>query len=71
MINAARLSDPNYRLAIARKLSCNSRYTVQFGEYPEHPEVRDYVTPPGLTPAMRFINLSAAPGANITRFLSP
>lgn len=71
MINTARLSDPNYRLTLTRKLSCNGRYIVQFGEYPEHPEAQDYVTPPGLTPAMRFVNLSAAPGANITRFLSP
>ena len=71
MINTARLSYPNYRLAITRKLSCNGHYTVLFGEYPEHPEIRDYVTPPGLTPAMRFVNLIAAPDANITRFLSP
>lgn len=71
MINTTRLSDPNYRLALTRKLSCNGHYTVQFAEFPDHPEVRDYVTPPGFTPAMRFVNLSATPGANITRFLSP
>lgn len=71
MINTARLSDPNYRLALTRKLSCKGRYTVQFAEFPDHPEVRDYVTPPNLVPAVRFINLCAAPGANITRFLFP
>lgn len=70
MTNTNMMHDPNYQQQLIHKLSHGGKFKVVFGNYPEHPEVFEYVSPPGSPePYIRYINMDAAPGANISKFL--
>ena len=71
MMNNAMLN-PNYRQWLARRLSHEGRFRVVFGNYPECPEVFEFIDHPGNSERpVRYINMDARPGANISRFLDP
>ncbi len=71
MMNNAMLN-PNYRQWLARRLSHEGRFRVVFGNYPECPEVFEFITPPDASGARtRFININAKHDANISRLIRP
>ena len=64
------MHDANYQQQLSLKLTCGGKYRVVFGSYPETPQVFEYITPPdqhGMR--IRYINMDAAPGANISRLI--
>lgn len=66
------IHDPGYRQRLIRKLSRGGTFKVVFGSYPEHPEVREYIAmqPGSIEPYIRYVNIDAEPGANISRILT-
>lgn len=66
MTNKAMLN-PIAREQLARKLSHDGKYCVVFGNYPEYPDVFEFITPPsGDGTRIRYINMDARPGAKIS-----
>ncbi len=68
MTNA--MLNPSYRQQLKRTLSKGGKYRVIFVHQPEFPDVFEFITPPyddGLR--IRYINMDARPGANISQFV--
>lgn len=64
------MRDPAYRQKLVEKLSRDGKFVVVFGEYPEYPDVFEFIDNPN-NPGklMRYINLCAREGACITKIL--
>ena len=66
MMNNAMLN-PIYRQQLARRLSHEGRFRVVFGNYPECPEVFEFITPPDADGTrVRYVNMDARPDAKLS-----
>lgn len=64
-----RLSQANLA-AIRHKYSVGGRYCVRFVSYPEHPNTFEFiVNKPETGKRIRYINMDASEGANISQFI--
>lgn len=64
------LRNPAYRQKLVDKLSRGGKFIVVFGEYPEYPDVFEFIDNPN-NPGklLRYINLCARDDACITKIL--
>lgn len=63
--------DPSYRQQLKRTLSKGGKYRVIFVHQPEFPDVFEFITPPyGNEPRIRYINMDARQGANISMLIN-
>lgn len=70
MTNTNMMHDPNYQQQLIHKLSHGGKFKVVFGNYPDDPEVFEFISAPGnASPLIRYINLDAHPNAKISKFL--
>ena len=52
--------------ALCRRLSHGGKYHVVLGEYPQYPDVREFITPPDMNGVRtRYINTAAEADAKI------
>lgn len=64
------MCNPAYRQKLAGKLSRGGKFVVVFGEYPEYPDVFEFIDNPRKSGRLvRYINVSAREGACISRIL--
>lgn len=62
--------DPIYRQQLRRRLSHGGKYRVVLGEYPQYPNVREFITPPGADgKRTRYVNTAANADAKICQIL--
>lgn len=54
------------RCRLARRLSRNGKFIVRFVSYPQYPEVVEFIDRSTGRKPIRYINLDALPGANIS-----
>ena len=56
---------------LAKTRSFGGRYDVVFGNYPDDPEIFEFVVPPkaGRPQGTIYINLNSAPSANVSRVI--
>ena len=64
------ITDHRRRGALCRRLSHSGKYRVVLGEYPQYPDVREFITPPGADGRRtRYINTAADADAKICQIL--
>ena len=64
------ITDHRRRGALCRRLSHGGKYRVVLGEYPQYPDVREFITPPGADgKRTRYINTAADADAKICQIL--
>lgn len=64
------ITDHRRRGALCRRLSHGGKYRVVLGEYPQYPDVREFITPPGADGRRtRYINTEANADAKICQML--
>lgn len=64
------ITDHRRRGALCRRLSHGGKYRVVLGEYPQYPDVREFITPPDANGVRtRYINTAADTDAKICQML--
>nr|DAW29119.1 MAG TPA: hypothetical protein [Caudoviricetes sp.] len=69
MMNQNQMLNPVCREQLARRLACNGKFTVRFVTYPDRPEVFEFVARPKGEKPIRYINMYAERGANLSIFI--
>lgn len=63
--------DPSYRQKLRRMLSHGGKFRVIFVHQPDYPDVFEFVSMPSDNePRIRYINMAARQGANISMLLA-